>query len=148
MLFDRATRKTALIEQDHYRFIFKPAGGGKKPNLNTVQKMIKSDTLIALKDEYDVILEGILSVRAYSKVLDEIFLEHPEENYMFYFDISLEETLRRHSTRNIKPLEFGKKEMQEWYPTSYKSGHKLEQIIPETFSIEETVKFIAQASRF
>lgn len=26
MLFDGAVRRTALIEQDHYRFIFKPPG--------------------------------------------------------------------------------------------------------------------------
>jgi adenylate kinase family enzyme len=147
LLFKGATRKIALIDQDHYRFIFKPAGGGSKPNSDTIHKMIKSDTLIALKDGYDVILEGILSVKSYSEVLDEIFAKHPRENYMFYFNISLEETLKRHETRREKFPDFGEKEMREWYPIAHRSNHTLEQIIPETFSIEETVKFIKQVSK-
>ena len=61
--------------------------------------MIKDDTLLALNDGYDVILEGILSVKSYSKVLEEIFEAHPDNNFMYYFDISFEETLRRHATR-------------------------------------------------
>jgi adenylate kinase family enzyme len=148
LLFKDAARKTVLIEQDHYRFIFNPAGGGKKPNSDTIHKMIKNDTLIALGDGYDVILEGILSVKSYSKVLDDIFQKHAGENYIFYFNISFEETLRRHSTRDIKPLEFGEKEMREWYLTAHKSNHDLEQVIPESFSLEETVQFIKERSKF
>ncbi|HVC36560.1 MAG TPA: AAA family ATPase [Candidatus Dormibacteraeota bacterium] len=147
MLFESATRKIALIDQDHYRFIFKPAGGGSKPNSDSIHKMIKSDTLIALKDGYDVILEGILSVKSYSKVLDEIFVKHPEGNFMFYFDISLEETLKRHKSRAEKFPDFGEKEMREWYPVAHRSNHRLEQIIPEAFSAEKAFKFIKRTSK-
>lgn len=108
--------------------------------------MIKSDTLIALRDGYDVILEGILSVRSYGELLDEIFTGHPEKNYMFYFDVSLEETLRRHTGRETKLREFGETEMREWYPAAHRSNHRLEQLIPESLSLEETVRFIQQAS--
>ncbi len=147
MLFNKAARRTVLIEQDHYRFMFKPAGGGTKPNSTTIHKMIKSNTLFALKDGYDVILEGILSVKAYGQVLEDIFTEHPEENYIFYFDTSLEETLKRHTKKNIEPLEFGEPELRKWYPTSFPSGHKLEQVIPETFTPKETVEFIEKTSK-
>lgn len=147
-LFEDAARQTCLIDQDHYRFIFKPPGGGGKPNSDTIHKMIKANTLTALGDGYDVILEGILSVKSYGKVLDEIFEIHPEENYMFYFDISFEETTRRHNIRKTAKHKFSENDMREWYPVAHRSNHKLEQIIPESFSIDETISFIKKVSNF
>jgi predicted kinase len=145
-LFASAKRRTALIEQDHYRFIFNPSGGGSKANSDTIHKMIIHDTLICLESGYDVILEGILSEKSYGRVLDDIFVSHPEENYMFYFDISLDETLKRHETRGITG--FGEPEMREWYPSSHRSGHELERVIPEDFTIEESYTFIKDESQF
>ncbi len=167
MLFDGAKRRTVLIEQDYYRFIFNPPGGGKKPNSDTIHKMIKNDVLIALEDDYNVILEGILSVRAYSEVLEDIFSLHTEENYIFYFDISFEETLKRHIERqqatpksksNSKLLvqdikrserlqEFGEAEMREWYSAAHKSNHRFEKIIPENFSQDETIEYIIKTAK-
>lgn len=141
-LFENATDRVALIEQDYYRFIFKPAGGGSKPNSDTIHKMIKSNTLFALNDGYNVILEGILSVKSYSVVLEDIFKAHPSNNFMYYFDISFEETVKRHQTRKDKVFGFGEEHMREWYPSSHRSNHKLERIIPETFSAAETVNKI------
>ncbi len=145
-IFSTATRRTALIDQDYYRFIFNPAGGGSKPNSDTIHKLILHNTLEALRDGYDVILEGILSVRSYSEVLEELFRQHPRENYMFYFDISLDETISRHNTRPNRH-EFGEAEMREWYPTAHRSNHELERVIPETSSIEQTTKLIKQTAR-
>lgn len=102
--------------------------------------------LIALRDGYDVILEGILSVKSYDKILNELFELHEGENYMYYFDIGFEETVRRHETKpNIH--EFGEKDMKEWYPIAYRSNHELEKIIPESFTQEETVQFISDSSK-
>lgn len=143
ILFKKATRKISLIEQDHYRFIFKPAGGDK-----TIHKMIKSDTLLALQDGYDVILEGILGVKSYDKILEEIFAAHPNNNFMYYFDISFEETVRRHATRTItRGSGFDENDMREWYPAAYKSNHRLEQIIPESNSLETTVRKILSETK-
>lgn len=143
ILFDKAKHKIALIEQDHYRFIFKPAGGGSKANSGTIHKMIRNDTLLALNDGYDVILEGILSPKSYDLVLEEIFAAHPKNNYIYYFDISFEETVRRHATREItRGSGFGEEDMREWFPNSHRSNHPLERIIPESFSIEDTVTTI------
>ncbi len=147
-IFKDAQRRIALIDQDYYRFIFKPAGGGSKPNSDTIHKMIKTNTLIALADGYDVILEGILSVKSYAEVLDDIFAQHPQENYMFYFDISFEETIRRHNIRKTDEHRFGEEDMREWYPVAHRSNHKLEQIIPEEFTLDETIDFIKKTSRF
>lgn len=100
-----------------------------------------------MEDGYDVILEGILSVKSYSKILDEIFQVHADDNYMYYFDISFSETIRRHSTRPDKSQDFGEVEMKEWYPVAHRSSHELEQIIPESFSLDDTVGFILDHSK-
>lgn len=147
LLFDKATHRIALIEQDYYRFIFKPAGGGGKPNSDTIHKMIKNNVLSALQDGYDVILEGILSVKSYDAILDEIFEAHDGENYMYYFDISFEETVRRHATRKGKALEFGASEMKEWYPIAHRSNHQLERVIPETHSVLDTLNQIVSETQ-
>lgn len=145
-LFKNASPKTALIEQDHYRFIFKPAGGGSKLNSDTIRRMIKHNTLTALGDGYNVILEGILSLRAYGEVLSEIFERHPHENHLFYFDVSLEEALRRHTTRP-EQAGFGEAEMREWYEVgACRYGREPERVIPEDSSLEQTLRFIKKVS--
>lgn len=144
ILFESAKRKTALIDQDYYRFIFKPAGGGSKPNSDTIHKMILHNVLQALSDGYDVILEGILSVKSYGKILDEVFAKHPKDNYIFYFDISFEETIRRHKTRIVKNTQFGESDMREWYSAAHRSNHEFEHIIPESFTIKDTTQYIKE----
>jgi adenylate kinase family enzyme len=147
-LFEMATNPIALIDQDHYRFIFKPAGGGSKANSDTIHKMIKGDVLIALNDGYDVILEGILSVKSYGGLLDGIFAAHKGENYMYYFDISFEETVRRYHTKpDAKKKEFSEEDMRQWYPAAHRSNHTLERIIPESHSLDETVAYILDTSK-
>jgi predicted kinase len=144
-LFDSAKHKVCLIEQDHYRFIFNPPGGGTKPNIDTIHRMIKANVLAALEDGYDVILEGILNVKSYAKVLDDIFDQHSGENYMYYFDISFEETLNRHRTK-LNLQEWTENDMKEWYPAAHRSNHQLERIIPQSYSLEKTVETILSES--
>lgn len=147
LLFEKAKGRTALIEQDYYRFMFKPAGGGGKPNSSAIHKMIKSDVLIALDSGYDVILEGILSEKSYATVLEEIFAQHPEENFIFYFDISFDETLRRHKTRKVRDPNISTEEIKSWFADAHKSNHKLERIIAEDSSIEDTVEYIVRTGQ-
>ena len=142
LLFESASNKIALIEQDYYRFVFKPAGGGSKPNSDAIHEMIKQNVITALNHGYDVILEGILSVKSYNEILDSIFSVHPQSNFMYYFDISFEETIRRHGTRPDKMQEFSAEDMREWYPASHRSNHTLENIIPESYTVDDTLKKI------
>lgn len=146
VLLEKSTHKIAYIEQDHYRFIFRPAGGGSKPNSDTIHRMIRNDVLITLNDGYDVILEGILSVEQYSKVLDDIIANHSGESYIYYFDISFEETVRRHTMRKTKDMLFTENDMKEWYSAAHRSDHFLETIIPENSSLEETIATIVTTS--
>jgi adenylate kinase family enzyme len=146
-LFEIAKRRTALIEQDHYRFIFNPAGSGSKPNSDVIHKMIEHNTMLALQSGYNVILEGILSVKSYKKAIDRIISNHSGSCYIFYFDISFEETVKRHLTKEGN-YTYGEAQMREWYPAARKSEHRLENLIPEVFTIDQTVNHILNISGF
>jgi len=75
--------RTILVQQDHFRFILNPAGGGREPNLSLIQEMIKHNTLHALTAGYDVILEGNLVRSQYSEVLDYIINNHDSDPSVF-----------------------------------------------------------------
>lgn len=146
-LFERATRRVCLIEQDHYRFIFRPAGGGSLPNAATIHRMIEHNVMAALHDGYDVILEGILSVRSYGLVVDRLFTAGVSENFLYSFDVSIEETLRRHRTRSTPDLGFSEEDMRDWYPHAHVWGHQLERVIPESASLDDILTRIADDTR-
>lgn len=60
-----------------------------------------------------MIVEGILDATRYGEMLARI-AEKSDECQAWYFNISFEETLRRHEMKpNVH--EFGEKEMREWY---------------------------------
>ncbi|HEY5153007.1 MAG TPA: AAA family ATPase [Candidatus Saccharimonadales bacterium] len=138
-LFGRAKAPVVLIEQDHYRFIFKPAGG--LVNSKTIHRMIKANVLIALEDGYDVILEGIFNVSSYKATFDEIFAVHKTGNCSFMFDVSFDETLRRHRTKPNKD-QWSEADMKDWYHPKDYMGYDFEHIITETVSACETVNKI------
>lgn len=146
-LFERAVRRICLIEQDHYRFIFRPAGGGSLPNSATIHRMIEHNVMAALTDGYDVILEGILSQRSYELVVDRLFSGGVSENHLYSFDVGIEETLRRHRTRVTPDTGFTEDDMREWYPHAHPWGHELERLIPESASIDDTVTRIMGDAR-
>lgn len=148
-LLGSATRKTCLIEQDYYRFIFRPRENGSGANSATIHKMIKENVLTALDDGYDVILEGILSTKSYANDLNEIFSKHPTENYSFYFDISLEETIRRHRTRPSRNTPtYVENDLRTFYQGVYDPVHENEKIISEASSADETLAYIIKTSSF
>lgn len=140
-LFKEAKKPTVLIEQDYYRFIFKPAGG--KVNSKTIHHMIKPNVLIALQDNYDVILEGIFNVKSYKKTFKEIFAVHKSDNYIFTFDVSFEETLRRHRTKPNKD-EWSETDMKNWYHPKDFMGYDFEYIVTEASSEKEIVRKIKE----
>ena len=49
----------------------------------------------------NVIVEGILLAKHYRDMLREVIEEHHGPTHVFYLDVPLEETLRRHRTRPI-----------------------------------------------
>lgn len=65
----------------------------------------------------------------------------PKNTYLFYLDVSLNETINRHTTKPNKD-EFGEKELREWCRERDTLGFDGEIIIDENFSLEDSVKFI------
>ena len=140
-LFNRAKNPIVLIDQDHYRFIFRPPGAGGMPNAHTISRMITSSVLIALDDGYDVILEGILGLRRYRPLLDELFASHPRDNHLFYFDVSLDESIQRHNTK-ADTHGFGEADLRTWYPASGRTDLSIECLIPESYSAGQAMAFV------
>ena len=63
---------------------------------------------------YTVILEGILSNKKYGAMLHRLLDDFQGEKLIYYFDISFEETVRRHATKP-NAHEFGESEMRQWW---------------------------------
>ena len=94
-----------------------------------------------------VILEGIMYEEWYNplfKVADELYGSNV---YAYYFDLSFEETVRRHNTRN---REFGEKDMRRWWREKDFSSVLREQAITcemDTDSIVEKIYSDLNADR-
>jgi chloramphenicol 3-O-phosphotransferase len=135
-------RPTALIEQDAYRFIFNVREGEMYSTM--VRQLVRDNVLAALGNGFDVIVEGILSTRGYRDVFATIFREHPHGNHLFYFDVSFEETVRRHAGRPKAPL-FTEADMRRWYRPRDLLGYDFEQVIDERSTLDETVARVRAA---
>ena len=94
-----------------------------------------------------VILEGIMYDEWYNplfKVANELYGSNV---YAYYFDLSFEETVRRHNTRN---REFGEKDMRRWWREKDFSSALREQAITcemDTDSIVEKIYSDLNADR-
>lgn len=140
-LRETCDRKIALVEQDYLRRIVlkeKEREGGDNIDL------IYQTVIFALEHNYDVILEGIFNFNRYGGMLERLVTQCPD-HHILWFDISFEETLRRHVTKH-NAHEFGEAEMKKWYNSYDVTGFKNEKVIPESFSFEDTVTFIRKAS--
>lgn len=83
------------------------------------------------------IVEGILSAQIYDgffRTLAALF----DDVHAYYFDVSFEETLRRHETRPQK-AKFGPDDMRRWWIEHDLTDVFQETLIPEAWSLEETV---------
>jgi adenylate kinase family enzyme len=143
LLHENVRNKTALVAQDYYRYMM---FNNLHSDLEAPRYVMFAGVLAALEHNYDVILEGFMGMGKYRQYFDELLAVHPENNYFFYFDVSFEETLRRHKTRDKhKTLDAAK--MHELYLRSGPSGYAGEQIIPETTPEAEASLLIAKASK-
>lgn len=68
-------------------------------------------------------------------------VERVHDHYVYYFDISFAETVRRHATKP-KADEYGAALMHNWYEPRGVTAFKGEKVIPEHYSLEQTVKTI------
>lgn len=90
---------------------------------------------------YTVILEGILSNKKYGAMLHRLLDDFQGEKLIYYFDVSFEETVRRHATKP-NAHEFGESEMRQWWKDQDVLNVPGEQRIDEQFSQAEIVDLI------
>ena len=132
-LGDGLSDDTMLIQQDTIR----------RDILRERDMLEKRSTieLIELIVEYGrkqgrtVIIEGIFSTKKYGAMLYNIARTF-DEVYVYYFDLSFEETLARHATKS-NAHEFGEKEMREWWNEKDYLGMTGEKILYKDMSISE-----------
>jgi predicted kinase len=132
-------RGCALVEQDYLRRIVlreRDLPGGIAPAL------IEQTVRFALDHGYHAVLEGILFRDKYGAMLTALRSAHRGRTSVFYLDVSLEETLRRHTTRP-QAAEFTPAEMRGWYTPGDLLGFDDEQVVPESSTLEATVARIA-----
>lgn len=129
---------TALIEQDYIRRIL--LREKERPNFPNIE-LIAQNATFALAHGYNVILEGILHEVHYGDMLRELIANHSGKTLVYYFDVSFEETLKRHKTKP-NAHEFGETEMRKWYNPTDLLKVKNEQIIPENSTFDQTLECI------
>lgn len=135
--------KMAYVEQDNMRrVILKEKEAVNGFNIELIKQVI----LFSLNNSYHVIAEGMFRKSKYQDMFSEILKLHPNNNYFFYFDVSFEETLKRHQTKSNKD-DFGEKEMREWYKDRDALDIVREEVIPESNSLEDSVKQILEVSQ-
>lgn len=135
---ERLGENTMLIPQDVVRremLYVKDRTGN--PAINLISKI----ALHGKEVGYNVVLEGILSKELYEDMLMNLLAEYSDNTYVFYMDVSFEETLRRHDTKP-KRLEYGEEKMRQWWLEKDYLNVANEYIIPEKYEVEETVTHI------
>ncbi|GAB3812520.1 AAA family ATPase [Kribbella italica] len=100
---------TANVGQDHLRrVILREHDVPDGDNITFIADAVRS----CLRLGYTTILEGILYSPHYGTMLRRLLAEHPGTTHVFYLDVPLDETLRRHE---LKPMTVPASKLREWY---------------------------------
>ena len=131
-------RGTMVLSQDMIRReVLKERDGIDPPVLPLIKQMLRYGS----ENCEVVILEGIFIADWYRELFEAAIEMYGSDIYAYYFDISFEETLRRHQTRS-KAFEFGEDEMREWWKEKDYLDLIKETIITEDKSKDEIVNEI------
>lgn len=129
---------TMLISQDAIRRdILKVKDGEGTPAIPLLMELLR----YGRNNCEVVILEGILVADWYRSLFELAVELYGTNIYAYYYDISFEETLRRHQTRSNR-CEFGEEAMRSWWRNKDYSDILNEKIISENQSKEKTVQEI------
>lgn len=139
---DELGEKVMFLQQDVLRRdILKVADKAGNPVVGLIQLL----AMHGRNNDYDILLEGILSEHKYGEMLRNLIPEF-DKAFVYYLDISFEETLRRHNLRH-KHSAFGETEMREWWLEKDFLNVKHERIFDEYLSEEEVTNKILQDIR-
>jgi tRNA uridine 5-carbamoylmethylation protein Kti12 len=88
-----------------------------------------------------VIVEGIFSEQRYGDMLKGLISFYYGKAHAYYYDLSFQETVRRHNSRS-KKTEFGEESLRAWWNPNDYLGVDSEVILTEELSQEEIVELI------
>lgn len=88
-----------------------------------------------------VILEGILSKQRYGEMLLHLIQFYSGKAYTYYFDLTFEETVKRHNTRS-KRTEFGEDSLRAWWNPNDALGVDGETMLTNDLSQNDILKII------
>ena len=88
-----------------------------------------------------VILEGILSKHRYGVMLHNLIDFYKGKAYTYYFDVSFEETVKRHNSRS-KKTEFGEDSLRAWWNPKDYLGVDREVLLTNGMSQDDVMKII------
>lgn len=132
----------ALLEQDYYRErIILPKQGTRELR----NKKMYADAMFLLSEGCHVIIEGSIDSSHHKTHIDSLVKEHPEGNSLFYFDLSLEETIRRDMERrevNDERINV----LKSWYKKYSPIGYDFEHRITADMKKEDIVKLVLGSS--
>lgn len=106
--------------------------------------LIEQTVVYSLGKGYTVIVEGILSKPKYKEVLMKLVASADCESHIYYIDVSLKETLKRHKTKPIAD-EVTDEQLTSWYQPKNYLDVPGEIVIDESSTLEETVNLIKSA---
>lgn len=127
---------TANVGQDHLRRVIlreHDVPGGD--NVDFIAETVRYCVGIG----YNVVLEGILYSPHYGTMLRQLVEEHPGPSHVFYLDVPLEETVRRHERR---PMTVTSDKLREWYHRLDLLGVPGEITIDGCLSTQETLAIV------
>jgi hypothetical protein len=129
---------TALVEQDYIRrILLREKDLSNQPNI----ELIALNVRYALTHGYHVILEGILNKERYGSMIQKLMSDHDGLSLVYYFDISFDETLKRHATKP-NAHEFGEPLMRKLFTPHDVLGSENEHIVSEDLALEQIVSRI------
>ncbi len=144
-LAEAADGKIAIIAGDYYRqhMLFPKGECGE-----AVGDLMAQNVDYCLSHGYIVLLDSIFYAHDINKQYLGTMLTNNggENNYIFNFDVSFEETARRHQTRPLKDA-FSSEQMKDWFKPVEPLGYDYEFTIPETSTVKQSVSFILKTAK-
>jgi predicted kinase len=140
----RYGRGAALIEQDYLRRVLLCEHDTSSIEV-AAPAVIAATARAALDHGYHVIVEGMMLASRYATTLGELIAGHRGPSHVFYLDVSLRETLRRH--RGKDGLDgVTDDHLRSWYTERDLLGVPAETVIDESSTFEHTVTTILHES--
>jgi len=140
----RYGRGCALIEQDYLRrVVLREHGSTTTPTVTPA--FITTMVRAALSEGYHVVLEGILDTVGYGLPLRELIAGHPGPSAVFWMDVTLDETLRRHAGRPGLD-HISADTMASWYVPEDLLGVAGERRIAQESTVEQSVAAVLHGS--